>query len=82
MTLRGTSLIDTIRDERILAVMEAQPEHVRGRPHYMPDGRIGRFGWKAQSPTLVEFMAVAQRDQMGLTNPSRRAITSTAAGRT
>jgi hypothetical protein len=69
MTLRGTSLIDTIRDERILAVMEAQPEHVRGRPHYMPDGRIGRFGWKAQSPTLVEFMAVAQRDQMGLTNP-------------
>jgi Di-haem oxidoreductase, putative peroxidase len=69
MTLRGTSLIDTIRDERILAVMAAQPEDVRGRPHYMPDGRIGRFGWKAQSPTLVEFIAGAQRDQMGLTNP-------------
>jgi CxxC motif-containing protein (DUF1111 family) len=69
MTLRGTSLIDTIRGERIQAVMEAQPEDVRGRPHYMPDGRIGRFGWKAQSPTLVEFMAGAQRDQMGLTNP-------------
>ena len=69
MTLRGTSLIDTIRNERILAVMEAQPEDVRGRPNYMPDGRIGRFGWKAQSPTLVDFMAGAQRDQLGLTNP-------------
>jgi CxxC motif-containing protein (DUF1111 family) len=69
MTLRGTSLIDTIRDERILAGMAAQPQDVRGRPHTMPDGRIGRFGWKAQSPTLVEFMAAAQRDQMGLTNP-------------
>jgi hypothetical protein len=69
MTLRGMSLIDTIRGERIRDVMAAQPEDVRGRPHYMPDGRIGRFGWKAQSPTLVEFMAGAQRDQMGLTNP-------------
>ena len=69
MTLRGTSLIDTIRDERILAVMAAQPANVRGRPNILADGRIGRFGWKAHSPTLVEFMAEAQRDEMGLTNP-------------
>jgi CxxC motif-containing protein (DUF1111 family) len=33
------------------------------------DGRIGRFGWKAQTPTLVEFMGEALRDEMGITNP-------------
>jgi CxxC motif-containing protein (DUF1111 family) len=35
----------------------------------MPDGRIGRFGWKAQTATLVEFMGEAQRDELELTNP-------------
>jgi CxxC motif-containing protein (DUF1111 family) len=35
----------------------------------MPDGRIGHFGWKAQTASLVEFMAEAQRDELGLTNP-------------
>ncbi len=71
MTLRGTSLIDTILDAKILAVMNAQPMNVRGRPNVMPDGRIGKFGWKAQTPSLVEFMADAQRDEFGLTNPMR-----------
>jgi hypothetical protein len=69
MTLRGTSLIDNILDREILKVQAAQPEAVRGHANVMPDGRIGRFGWKAQTATLVEFMADAQRDEMGLTNP-------------
>jgi hemin uptake protein HemP len=69
MTLRGTSLIDNILDREILNVQAAQPEAVRGRANVMPDGRIGRFGWKAQTATLVEFMAEAQRDELGLTNP-------------
>jgi len=69
MTLRGTSLIDNILDREILKVQAAQTEAVRGRANVMPDGRIGRFGWKAQTATLVEFMADAQRDEMGLTNP-------------
>jgi hypothetical protein len=69
MTLRGTSLIDNILDREILKVQAAQPEAVRGRANVLPDGRIGRFGWKAQTATLVEFMAQAQRDELGLTNP-------------
>jgi CxxC motif-containing protein (DUF1111 family) len=69
MTLRGTSLIDNILDREILKVQAAQPEAVRGRANVMPDGRLGRFGWKAQTATLVEFMAEAQRDELGLTNP-------------
>jgi hypothetical protein len=69
MTLRGTSLIDNILDREILKVQAAQPEAVRGRANVLPDGRIGRFGWKAQTATLVEFMAEAQRDELGLTSP-------------
>jgi mono/diheme cytochrome c family protein len=69
MTLRGTSLIDNILAPAILSVQSAEPEPVRGRANVLPDGRIGRFGWKAQTATLVEFMAEAQRDELGLTNP-------------
>jgi mono/diheme cytochrome c family protein len=69
MTLRGTSLIDTILEREILAVQAAEPAAVRGHPNVLPDGRIGRFGWKAQTAALVEFMGEAQRDELGLTNP-------------
>jgi CxxC motif-containing protein (DUF1111 family) len=69
MTLRGTSLIDNILDQEILSVQAAQPASMRGRANVLPDGRIGRFGWKAQTATLVEFIAEAQRDELGLTNP-------------
>jgi CxxC motif-containing protein (DUF1111 family) len=35
----------------------------------LSDGRVGRFGWKAHSATLVEFMAEAMRDELGVTSP-------------
>jgi len=69
MTLRGTSLIDTIDGRDIIANQAAEPADVRGRPNLLPDGRVGHFGWKAQTATLVEFMAEAFRDEIGLTNP-------------
>jgi CxxC motif-containing protein (DUF1111 family) len=69
MTLRGSSLIDTILDVAILGVQAAQPAEVRGRAHVLADGRIGKFGWKAGTATLVEFMGQALRDEMGITNP-------------
>jgi hypothetical protein len=69
MTLRGTSLIDNIQTSEILAVQAAQAPAVRGRLNVLEDGRPGRFGWKAQTATLVEFMGEAFRDEMGLTNP-------------
>src|SRR5207302_7548595 len=47
----------------------SEPADVRGRVNRLPDGRIGRFGWKAQTATLVEFIAEAFRDEIGLTNP-------------
>ena len=43
-----------------------------GRPHVLADGRIGKFGWKAQFATLEEFVAAACAVEVGLSNPLRR----------
>jgi CxxC motif-containing protein (DUF1111 family) len=40
-----------------------------GRPRVLPDGRIGKFGWKAQFATLEEFVAAACANELGLGNP-------------
>ena len=69
MTLRGTSLIDNIRIGDIEKIRVAQPGEMRGHFNVLSDGRIGKFGWKAQTATLVEFMGEAFRDEIGITNP-------------
>ncbi len=69
MTLRGNGLIDTIALGDMIVNMNAQPAAVRGRPNMLPDGRVGKFGWKANVATLVEFMGEAFRNEMGVTNP-------------
>jgi hypothetical protein len=69
MTLRGNGLLDTIAEGDILANMLLEPAAVRGRPNLLADGRMGKFGWKADVPTLVEFMGNAFRNEIGLTNP-------------
>jgi hypothetical protein len=69
MTLRGTSLLDNIRVTDLDTVRLSQPPLLQGRLNRLADGRVGRFGWKAQTATLVEFMAEAFRDEIGLTNP-------------
>ena len=69
MTLRGTALIDNILLSDIIAAQAAEPAAIRGRLNMLADGRVGRFGWKAQTPTLVEFMGEAFRDESGVTNP-------------
>lgn len=40
-----------------------------GRPRVLADGRIGKFGWKAQFATLREFVAAACANELGLGNP-------------
>lgn len=40
-----------------------------GRPRILADGRIGKFGWKAQFATLEEFVAAACANELGLGNP-------------
>jgi CxxC motif-containing protein (DUF1111 family) len=43
-----------------------------GKVHVLPDGRIGKFGWKAQFATLKEFVATACAVEVGLSNSYRR----------
>jgi hypothetical protein len=69
MTLRGTSLIDFVQTPDILAAQAAQSVDVRGKVNVLADGRPGKFGWKAQIATLVEFMGDAFTHEMGITNP-------------
>jgi hypothetical protein len=69
MTLRGTALMDFVQNHDILVAQAAEPAGVRGKVNVLPDGRFGRFGWKAQFATLVEFMGDAFTNEMGVTNP-------------
>ena len=42
---------------------------VKGRVSRLDDGRIGRFGWKAQTASLREFILAAAAVEMGLEVP-------------
>ena len=42
-----------------------------GRVLRMADGRIGRFGWKAQTVSLTEFVRAACANELGLGNPGQ-----------
>ncbi len=70
--LFGTGLIDEIPDDAIEAAARRRfagwPD-IRGRVSRLADGRIGRFGWKAQAATLEEFVASAASVEMGLEVP-------------
>ena len=74
IALFGAGLIDAVPD----AVLEAAarrrfpafPE-ITGRVSRLPDGRIGRFGWKAQVATLEEFVLTACAVELGLEVPGR-----------
>lgn len=68
--LFGLGLIDAIPDE---VIWSDENNHPSGRPNKVVDAqgreRIGRFGWKADVATLEEFVAVAFRNELGITNP-------------
>jgi CxxC motif-containing protein (DUF1111 family) len=70
--LFGMALIDQIPE----AVIEAgaRRKHpgwpkVKGRVSRLEDGRVGRFGWKAQTASLREFILAAAAIEMGLEVP-------------
>jgi CxxC motif-containing protein (DUF1111 family) len=42
-----------------------------GRLRILPDGRLGKFGWKAQAATLEDFVATACSNELGLGTPSK-----------
>jgi CxxC motif-containing protein (DUF1111 family) len=42
-----------------------------GRVRVLRDGRVGKFGWKAQFATLEEFVGAACAMELGLSNPMK-----------
>jgi CxxC motif-containing protein (DUF1111 family) len=71
--LFGSGLIDALPDAVILAGAVPRGDGVQGRAHLVRDAqgreRVGRFGWKADTATLLQFVAEAFRNELGLTNP-------------
>src|SRR6267378_3157122 len=70
--LFGFGLLDAVPDQEILALADPGDRNhdgISGRAHRMADGRIGRFGRKAQEATLTEFNTGAFVMEMGITNP-------------
>jgi CxxC motif-containing protein (DUF1111 family) len=75
--LFGLGLVDSVPDSTFLAL--AWHEHMAnpltaGRPSPVIDpatgqARVGRFGWKAQQPTLFAFAGDAYVNEMGVTTP-------------
>ncbi len=53
-----------------------EPPEVRGRIHRLKDGRIGRFGWKAQVASLDDFVLTACANELGLEVPGHHQAAS------
>ncbi len=70
--LFGTGMIDAIPDQVLEEAAKKTykdfPE-VSGRVAKLPDGKIGRFGWKAQKATLRDFTVTACAVELGLHVP-------------
>jgi CxxC motif-containing protein (DUF1111 family) len=71
--LFGSGLIDRIPDAVILAGAVPRVDGIQGRAHRVrgADGqeRVGRFGWKADTVSLQQFVADAFRNELGITSP-------------
>lgn len=66
--LFGAGLIDRVPDSVIREQFKAQQRHpeIHGRPATLADGRIGKFGWRANFATLREFTENACVNELGL----------------
>lgn len=69
--LYGLGLVAAIPDETLLAlaaIQQSRGDDVVGRASRV-GGQVGRFGSKAQFPTLDASIADALRNELGITNP-------------
>ncbi len=72
--LFGVGKIDAISEETILAAEDEQKKflefpEIRGRVNRLQNGRLGRFGWKGETPNLREFVLSACANELGLEVP-------------
>jgi CxxC motif-containing protein (DUF1111 family) len=72
--LFGVGLIDAVPDVVLIAATrhgDRRFPEVKGRVCRLADGRIGRFGWKAEQATLEDFVLTACAVELGLEVPGR-----------
>jgi len=71
-TVLGLGLIDRIAEDDILALADPDDldgDGISGRANYVLGDRLGRLGWKAQVPDVLEFVRDAMTAELGLTVP-------------
>lgn len=73
----GLGLLEVVPEGEILQHQGNLPvgdtSQINGQPNYVWDYtnnqiEIGRFGWKAEAPTLLQQLAGAYKEDMGITN--------------
>ena len=82
--LFGLGLVDSLPDSSFSTLASREPAAIRGTPRVVPIAlpnpldssqvaggtRVGRFGWKANVPSLAQFSADAYLNEMGITTTS------------
>ena len=69
-TTMGVGLIEGIAEAAVFAHHDpddADADGISGRARVLDDGRLGRYGWKAQVPSITDFVADAMINEIGLT---------------
>jgi CxxC motif-containing protein (DUF1111 family) len=70
--LFGLGFLESIPEEDVLAnenCDDPDPTAISGCAHILPTGQLGRLGWKANVPSLLEFARDALSNEVGLTVP-------------
>ena len=73
----GVGLLEAINENDILAIADetdSNQDGISGKPNYVwnvqaQNFEIGRFGWKANTPNLIQQLAAAYVNDMGITSP-------------
>ncbi len=68
----GLGLLARVPREAIEALEDPEDDDedgISGRAHVLEDGRLGRFGWKADVPSIREFVRDALSGELGMTVP-------------
>jgi len=72
----GIGLLEAVPDDEILAIAAKNAmnnDAIKGKPNYVWDQvtqsmRLGRFGWKANTASVLAQVAAAYNQDMGITN--------------
>jgi CxxC motif-containing protein (DUF1111 family) len=72
--LFGLGFVDVTPDQTFLDLAAGQPSPIRGHANVVQNfsagtTTVGKFGWKAQVPSLFQFSGDAYLNEMGITNP-------------